>query len=288
MRKVAQILPAQKINMGGILMDQPLPFKTVEQIDPFLLLHHWKDELPGGENQRNLGVGPHPHRGFSPVTFIFEGGVLHQDSRGNKGVISKGGTQWMNSGMGIVHSERPDATLAENGGTFEIIQFWVNTPAKYKMEIPSYQPLSAEETPVIKSDDGLVEISVVCGNVGNVSGKIKAHSDILALRLNIKEGGEINIPVPEHFNAFLYLLDGKLDVQKGITAIGKDLVWYKNEGAAITAMARADTRAILLAGAPIGEKVTQYGPFVMNDQTEIMQAMRDYQMGKMGMLIEEF
>jgi len=194
----------------------------------------------------------------------------------------------MNSGMGIVHSERPDATLAENGGTFEIIQFWVNTPAKYKMETPSYQPLSAEETPVIKSDDGLVEISVVCGNVGNVSGKIKAHSDILALRLNIKEGGEINIPVPEHFNAFLYLLDGKLDVQKGITAIGKDLVWYKNEGAAITAMARADTRAILLAGAPIGEKVTQYGPFVMNDQTEIMQAMRDYQMGKMGMLIEEF
>ncbi|MCP4125069.1 MAG: hypothetical protein GY751_25315 [Bacteroidetes bacterium] len=119
------------------------------------------------------------------------------------------------------------------------------------MEIPSYQPLSAEETPVIVPDKGLVEAFGVCGNVENVSGKIKAHSDILDFRLNIKKNGKIIIPVPEHFNAFLYLLDGKMDVQKGIAAIGKDLILHKNDGFAITATAQADTRAILLAGAPI-------------------------------------
>ena len=140
-RSIKKIIPAQRVNMGGHLLDQPLPVQGVEMIDPFLLIHHWNEPLAKGGRQSELGVGPHPHRGFSPVTFIFKGSVRHQDSIGNTAVISSGGTQWMHAGNGIVHSERPGIELVKNGGEQEFIQFWVNTPAKYKMEAPTTCPL---------------------------------------------------------------------------------------------------------------------------------------------------
>ena len=130
------VIKTRKVDMGGIILDQPLPYPGVEQIDPFLLIHHFEDYLPGDQDQKDLGVGPHPHRGFSPVTFIFEGEVHHRDSRGNEGIVSKGGTQWMDSGMGIVHSERPSQEMAERGGSYEIIQFWVNSPSSAKGNQP--------------------------------------------------------------------------------------------------------------------------------------------------------
>ena len=235
-----------------------------------------------------MGVGPHPHRGFSPVTFIFEGEVHHQDSRGNKGTIGKGGTQWMNSGMGIVHSERPSKKIAEEGGNFEIIQFWVNTPSKNKLDEPKYYPLTAEETPTLTSNDKKINVGVVAGELQNVEGKINPLSPILALRLDIQKDGEIRIPIPENFNTFIYQLDGKLKINGKTETTTKDLTWFNNDGGYVTIKGLEDTRAILLAGEPIGEKVTSYGPFVMNTQTEILEAMRDYQMGKMGVLIEEF
>jgi len=125
MRTVKNKSKADKVNMGGIVLDQALPYRGTDQIDPFLLIHHWTDELKGNQKQQNVGVGPHPHRGFSPVTFIFNGGVHHRDSKGHESVVLSGGTQWMNSGSGIIHSERPTKELAENGGKFEIIQFWI-------------------------------------------------------------------------------------------------------------------------------------------------------------------
>ena len=116
-RSIRKIIPAQRVNMGGHLLDQPLPTKLVNLIDPFLLIHHWDAPLETGKKQNELGVGPHPHRGFSPVTFIFEGSVRHQDSIGNTVVISEGGTQWMHAGNGIVHSERPGIDLVKNNIT---------------------------------------------------------------------------------------------------------------------------------------------------------------------------
>jgi redox-sensitive bicupin YhaK (pirin superfamily) len=287
MRTVKQIIPAQKVNMGGIILDQPLPFGDVDQIDPFLLLHHWKRDMPGGQRQGEVGVGPHPHRGFSPVTFIFKGSLLHQDSRGNRSVVGSGGTQWMNSGMGIIHSERPAKELAEQGGEFEIIQFWVNAPSSNKMDQPSYQPLSEEQTPKYISDDGLVEVGIVAGELYGQRGKISAHSEIIALRLDVKQGAKTDIPVPRSYNAFLYQLDGNLRVN-GAESRAKDLVWLENDGDIVQVEGLEPSRAILLAGVPIGEKLATYGPFVMNSQTEIMEALRDYQMGKMGALIEQF
>ena len=120
-RTINQIIPAQRINMGGHLLDQPLPTRQVEQIDPFLLIHHWDKPIVKGHRQKDLGVGPHPHRGFSPVTFIFKGSVRHQDSIGNNVVVSTGGTQWMHAGKGIVHSERPGLELVENGDRKSVV-----------------------------------------------------------------------------------------------------------------------------------------------------------------------
>ena len=116
-RTIKRIIPAQRVNMGGHLLDQPLPVPGIEKIDPFLLIHHWDEPISLGGKQSEMGVGPHPHRGFSPVTFIFKGSLRHQDSIGNTAVISSGGTQWMHAGRGIVHSERPGIDLVKNGGT---------------------------------------------------------------------------------------------------------------------------------------------------------------------------
>ena len=287
-RSIHKIIPAQKVNMGGIILDQSLPVNGVEQIDPFLLIHHWANKLPGGEREKDLGVGPHPHRGFSPVTLIFKGAVHHRDSLGTKSVIRAGGAQWMNSGKGIVHSERPPKELAEGGGDFELIQFWANTPASRKMEPAKYQPLAAEKTPWITSEDGKVKAGVIAGETLGKTGPIELMTPMLVMRFEIGSGGKMEIPIPKNFNALLYLLDGKAEINGERHAGAKDLVWFKNNGESISFEGLEETRAILLAGAPINEPLATYGPFVMNNQTQIMEALRDYQMGKMGVLIEEF
>lgn len=274
--------------MGGTILDQALPYRGVDQIDPFLLIHHWSDTLKGGKHQSEVGVGPHPHRGFSPVTLIFKGGVHHRDSLGTSEVVSAGGTQWMNSGSGLVHSERPTKLLAEEGGDFELIQFWLNAPSKHKMDEPSYQPISQDDTPLIKSEDGKVETYVVAGELEGVKGKITPHSDVLVLRLNLKQGGKKTIEIPESFNALLYQLDGSLKVNGKETVAGKKMIHFNRDGTKIEVECLEDSRLILLSGEPIGEEVSTYGPFVMNTEDEIRQAILDYQSGKMGILTEEF
>ncbi len=288
LRSIKQIIPADKVNMGGILLDQPLPYRGIDQIDPFLLVHHLHKKFPGGQQQRDVGVPPHPHRGFAPVTFIFQGGVHHRDSMDKSSIIYGGGTQWMHAGKGIVHSERPPKAVAQEGKDWELIQFWVNVPAKYKMTDPAYLPLSYEDTPSVNSNDGKVEIGVVTGNFKGIQGKIEAFSPILALRLNFEKDGKVNIPIPQNFNAFVYQLDGKLTVNGAQETKAKDLTWLENDGDSITLEACENTRAILLAGEPINESVATYGPFVMNTQSEILKAMQDYQMGVMGQLSEKF
>jgi len=289
-RKIQQIIQAKRVNMGGIFLDQALPIDKIEQLDPFLLIHHWKNTFPGDQDQKNLGVGPHPHRGFSPVTLIFKGEVHHRDSRGNNEVISTGGTQWMNSGMGIIHSERPSDELAERGGEFEIIQFWVNSPSWKKMKQPDYQSLSEGSTTKIESSDGKTLIGVIAGNYQNNEGKIKVVTPLQILRLDMQKGAKLDLKIPANYNSLLYQLDGRLLVNSEHETYKKDMICFENEALDSTVKIEAmeDTRAISLSGLPIDEKVTSHGPFVMNTDTEILEAMRDYQMGKMGVLIEEF
>ena len=288
MKSIKQIIKSEKVNMGGIILDQPLPNKFMDQIDPFLLIHHWDDELKGGKHQKETGVGPHPHRGFSPVTLIFKGGVQHRDSRGNNSIVTEGGTQWMYAGRGITHSERPVKELAESGGTLEFIQFWVNVPAKHKMDEPYYRAVSKEDTPIYISDDKKIEVAVVSGELNGVKGKVNTFTPLNTLRFNFLMNGETEFEIPSNHNTLFYLMKGKLKVNDEQEIDAKDLVYFNNDDSKIKFTAIENGYGILLSGTPIDEEVTSYGPFVMNTQTEIMEALRDAQMGKMGVLIEDF
>ena len=286
-RTVARLLYAEIVDMGGFPVRQPLPTNQVEQIDPFLLLHHADVKAPKHVDPDHAGIGPHPHRGFSPVTFIFKGGVHHRDSRGNDSTIYAGGAQWINAGMGIIHSERPPHDIHEFGGRQEIIQLWINTPAEHKMDPPAYFPVAAGDAPIFADKDGKVIGRVFSGEVMDAKGPIPSHTNVNASTIEFRKGGKIEIPIPSSHNAIIYLLDGKLNVSGFGMVEGLHLVHFRNDGDAISLEALEDTRVLFLSGEPLNEKVVSHGPFVMNTQTEILEAMRDYQMGKMGVLIEE-
>jgi redox-sensitive bicupin YhaK (pirin superfamily) len=286
-RSVSNMLYAQMVDMGGFPVRQPLPTQKVEQVDPFLLLHHADIKAPKHVEPDDAGIGPHPHRGFSPVTFIFKGGVHHRDSRGNDSTIYAGGAQWMNAGMGILHSERPPHDIHEIGGRQEIVQLWINTPAAHKMDQPAYFPLSAEDAPTFTSDDEKVNARIFSGELLGVKGPIPSHTNVNAATIEFKKGGKVLVELPKSHNALLYLLDGKLTLEGFGLVDGLNAVVFKKDGDGVTIEALEDTRVLLLSGEPLNEEVVSYGPFVMNTQTQIMEAMRDYQMGKMGVLIEE-
>jgi len=289
-RSISQLLYAQIVDMGGFPVRQPLPSRKVDMIDPFLLLHHAEVKYSENTDLKNAGVGPHPHRGFSPATFVFKGGVHHRDSRGNDSIIYEGGTQWMNAGMGIIHSERPPENINELGGTQEIIQLWINTPRNFKMDEPAYYGVTSEETPYVSIEDpgkAGMKIQVVTGEYKGVKGPVPAQSEILALRMSSESSAKYFFELPEEYNAFLYALDGQLRLGQNFTMDGKNMAVLTPDGMGIEVEVLDNSRFIIMAGKPLDEPVETYGPFVMSNQTEIQEAMRDYQMGKMGVLVEK-
>jgi quercetin 2,3-dioxygenase len=286
-RSVKKVLFASTLDMGGMPIRQPFPYGNMEHVDPFLLLHHAVVKVPTHIETKHAGVGPHPHRGFSPVSFIFKGGVHHRDSRGNDSVIYEGGTQWMNAGMGITHSERPPNDIHEKGGIQELIQLWVNTPSQHKMDQPEYFPLTAEDTPTLEEDNGKVKVHVIAGEMKGLKGKIPTFTPINAATIYMSEGGKTTIDLPDHHNAFIYILNGKIHIEGYGLADHHNAIVFNNDGDHITIEAKEDTRILLMSGVPLKEKVVAQGPFVMNSETQIMEAYRDYQMGKMGVLIED-
>ena len=287
MRTIKRTVKAEQIDMGGIKIEQALPVVGIENVDPFLLIHHWKDHFPGGQKQQNLGVGPHPHRGFAPVTLVFKGSVHHRDSLGNDSIVSEGGTQWMNSGKGVIHSERPSVEISENGGDYEIIQFWVNAPGNHKLDPPAYYPLAKEDTPVVGSEDGAVTLSLIAGQLHEKSSPIETYSPMLIIRADGTTGGQVTIPVTSTYNALIYVLEGK--VACGDTIVGeKTMALFHNDGSDIQLKYLEDSILIVLAGEPINEPIKSYGPFVMNSSRELMTAIQEYQDGKMGTLVEKW
>lgn len=283
MKVIKEIIPSIKVNMGGNIIDQPLPINQINYFDPFLLIHHWKNTMPGDQQQKEVGVGPHPHRGFSPVTFIFKGEVDHNDSLGNNATVTAGGTQWMFAGRGITHSERPSKIMAKNGGDLEFIQFWVNAPSENKMEEPFYLPLSKKDTPTITEKN--YSIQIVCGQYLNTKGAIEYFSPLNLLRIEIENSASLNLNLPQEHNTIIYLLDGELIINEE-SCVAKDMVLFKNKGELIKIKSKEKTRFIVLSGLPINEPVISYGPFVMNTKNEIIEALNDAQEGKFGTLIE--
>ena len=280
---VVRALPAYEVMMGDHPLKQPLPTQSVDQIDPFLLIHHHANHMPAGTDRWNAGVGPHPHRGFSPVTFMWSGGVHHRDSRGNNSVVDDGGVQWMDAGLGIIHSERPPAKLAEEGGMQEIIQIWINTPSARKMDEPNYIPLQKDEMPKVP---GHPDLRITSGKpvMNAAEGPLKSSYPITAAHGVMEAGVEATFEVQPGENGLFYLLDGRGGLQ-GYGLVEAHMLYQLDAGAYMFTPSEK-TKVFFIAAAPINEKVESYGPFVMTNQTEIMEAMRDYQQGKMGFLVE--
>ena len=273
------------INMGPIKLRQPLPNKGIENVDPFLLLHHY-GPYAISEFNNPFDLGPHPHRGFEPITLLFKGEQLHRDSLGNDTVVKAGGVQWTTAGRGIVHAESPTKEFVKQGGDLEGIQLWLNLPAKHKIMPPNYQHLEAEQIPKVYSDDKKVQINIIAGQQANEQGLIKTQTEVNVFTANAEKDGEIQINLPDNHQSLIYLLDGDvlINSKEVLKKGGNQMIVFSTNGNLISFKANENSTLLVISGKPIKEKITQYGPYVMNTQTEILEAMRDYQQGKMGYL----
>lgn len=273
------------VNMGPIRLRQPLPTQGIENVDPFLLLHHY-GPYAISEFNNPFDLGPHPHRGFEPITLLFKGEQFHRDSLGNEMVVKAGGVQWTTAGRGIIHAEAPTKEFVKRGGDLEGIQLWLNLPAKDKMMTPNYQHLEDEQIPKLISDDKKVHLNIIAGNQKGVTGNITTQTVVNVFTANADEAGSIEIEIPENHQSLIYLLDGEVLVNNDEVLKKGDnqMVTFNQDGDTIQLKAKTKSSLLILSGEPIKEKVTQYGPYVMNTQTEILEAMRDYQQGKMGYL----
>ncbi|MCD2259067.1 pirin family protein [Psychroserpens luteolus] len=273
------------VNMGPIRLRQPFPTQAIEMIDPFILLHHYGPyEISKANNPFDLG--PHPHRGFEPVTFLVQGEQLHRDSLGHESVVKAGDVQWTTAGRGIIHAEGPTKALVEKGGVIEGIQLWLNLPAEKKMMQANYQHAKHEEFNVIISEDKNVETRIIAGELQNSFGKIATQTAVNAFMIDAKAGGEQTIAYSNKHHGMLYLLHGKVTVNdvESIELDKNQLMEFHQDGDGFSIKAETDSKLLFLSGEPIKEQVATYGPYVMNSQTELLEAMRDYQMGKMGFL----
>jgi redox-sensitive bicupin YhaK (pirin superfamily) len=283
MLSINRIISSDKINMGGgLITRQPLPAGEIQQLDPFLLLHHTGPITYPPFND-GLPFAPHPHKGFETVTIIFEGAVEHKDSLGLESIIETGGVQWMTAGKGIVHSENLPKDFRNSGGTVEYIQLWINLPAKYKQVPAKYQGIQAGSIPEIELEEGAGKLRLISGKMYGSNGPVESITNVDMMTYSLIEGKNFSLEIPEQKETLFYLLDGQLKWNdKHINA--HDLVQWKEYGKANFSVSK--TAKLLVAYADrINEPVVAHGPFVMNTQTEIMEAMRDYQMGKMGVLI---
>lgn len=277
-RNIDKIIEAPLVNMGPIKLRQPIPIAGTEQISPVILLHHFDINMEPGH--ANFDVPPHPHRGFMPITFMYEGAVEHDDSLGNTKVIGDDEVQWINAARGIIHSEKTGKEFAKKGGRFHGIQLWINLPAAEKMKTPSYQPITKDEI-VLMEKDG-VQFRLVSGKYNGKKGP--ANSDVITAMIRMSSGSNYELSLPESNNVILYILEGNLIVNAEKKVRRHDLVSFKHADEKIHIAAESDCALMLVSGEPIDEPLVTHGPFVMNTQTEIMEAMRDYQDGKMGFL----
>ncbi|WP_136481176.1 pirin family protein [Cognatitamlana onchidii] len=273
------------VNMGPIRLRQPLPTQHIDNIDPFILLHHYGPfEISEGTNPFDLG--PHPHRGFEPITFLIQGEQLHRDSLGNESLVRSGDVQWTTAGRGIIHAEGPSKDFVARGGTLEGIQLWLNLPAEKKMIPANYQHVKNEDFKVVASDDNKVKIQIIAGEWEGVHGRVKTQTPVNAFMINIESGGHFEIKVPSSHQSAVYLLKGDVTINdsENLKLNEHQLIEFHQDGEGFALEGHEPSKLLFLSGAPFNEPVTTYGPYVMNTQTEIMEAMRDYQMGKMGFL----
>ena len=264
------------------------PVRTIFAYDnatattPFILMDYAGPyRFPAASNRR--GVGEHPHRGFETVTILYSGEVEHRDSGGGGGKIGPGDVQWMTAGSGVVHEEMHSWEYTKSGGMFEAIQLWVNLPARLKMTQPRYQTLLSSDIPEMALPGNAGHVRVIAGAFGGGDGPAKTFTPMNLWDVRLNAGGGATLNAPAGHNAAVFVLSGKVTVN-GAQAHDAELVALDRKGEAVRIDAETDAKLLFLSGEPIDEPVFGYGPFVMNNEAEIRQAITDYQSGRMGHL----
>jgi len=251
------------------------------ELTPFLLLDH-AGPADFAPSDKQLGVGWHPHRGFETVTVVYDGEVDHEDTAGNGGRIGAGDVQWRTAGAGLLHKELHSAAFSRRGGRFEVLQLWVNLPAKSKMTAPRYQELAAKDIPVVPLEDGAGSVRVIAGEFGGASGPARTFTPINVLDVRLRAGGRVRLSLKDGYTASLYVLKGKVVVNGAEAANETELVLLARKGDEITIEASMAATVFVMNGRPIDEPVAGYGPFVMNTPEEIQEAFKDFHAGRLG------
>ncbi len=252
------------------------------EVSPFLMLDYAGPEyFPPTEHPR--GVGEHPHRGFETVTLVYEGVLAHRDSAGNAGVIGPGDVQWMTAASGIVHEEFHEKAFARKGGTLHAVQLWVNLPRASKMSAPGYQTILNDDIPALELEGG-GRLRVIAGRVQGRTGPARTFTPVQLYDVRLNAGARLSLALPDGDNTSVFVLRGRAGVNGSHEAGEAELIVCGRQGSHITIEAREDSLLLIMSGEPIEEPIARYGPFVMNTKAELIQAVQDYQAGKMGHL----
>lgn len=259
---------------------------TMQRMDPFIMLDYGAKFYFPSSPSKAKGVGVHPHRGFETVTVAYKGSVAHHDSGGGGGVIAEGDVQWMTAASGVLHKEYHSEAFSKTGGDFQMVQLWVNLPAKDKMSTPKYQAITNAQIPKIPIANNGGEVEVIAGNYEGNAGAATTFSPVHMLNAKMKAGGEASFSFPPHFNTGLLVIEGSVIVN-GTEDVPLDhFALLTNTGESFTVKASEDSVVLILSGEPLREPIAAHGPFVMNTRQEIMQAFEDYENGKFGELAD--
>ncbi|MFO7446037.1 MAG: pirin family protein [Ignavibacteriaceae bacterium] len=282
MRTIKSVHKAISTPIDDLVTYNALPGDSLslETLNPFIFLnHHGPQVYPANNN--GLPFGPHPHRGMETVTFILDGDIKHKDSGGFESVITAGGIQWMTAGRGLIHMETSSDEFKKNGGPLEILQLWLNLPAKDKMKEPFYSGLQKKDIPEIKINDSKVTVNLISGKWEDTKGAFESITDVLLSTIFFKPGSTLTLDVPEDNQVFFYIIKGKLNVnKKEINAF--NLVLFDHDSKEIKIESASDSILLFGHAKPLNERIVAQGPFVMNSQQEILEAYRDYRNGKFG------
>lgn len=256
---------------------------SMQRMSPFILMDY-NSKFIFEPSETPKGVGVHPHRGFETVTIAYKGKVEHNDSSGGGGVIGEGDVQWMTAASGILHKEFHEKEWSKQGGEFQMVQLWINLPAKDKMSKPKYQAIQKADMSRYEIENNGGEIEIIAGEFNGIKGNASTFTPLHLYNARLKKGATVNFSFPEDYNTAMLVIEGNIKVNNSETAPTDHFVLMANDGKDFSVNAQDDAVVLVLSGEPINEPIAAHGPFVMNTRDELMQAFDDFNKGKFGYL----
>jgi redox-sensitive bicupin YhaK (pirin superfamily) len=287
-KSISNILPPPPFHMVGDGFRVHNFFPSQQEIglngmSPFFLMDYGsKWNVPPSEKPK--GVGVHPHRGFETVTIAYHGKVAHHDSAGNSGVIAEGDVQWMTAGSGVLHKEYHEKEFSRKGGIFQMVQLWVNLPAKFKMTSAKYQAIENKDMAKASLKDGKSFVELIAGEYNGLKGPAFTFTPVSLFNARLNKGSEAEFSFKKNHNTGMLVIEGEIKINKSRNATENQFILFAHDGEEFVIEALKDSIVLILSGEPLNEPIASYGPFVMNTETEIKKAYEDYYNGKFGYL----